>query len=71
VELKLENKTGEIRLIGNTGLHLKKESLNEVVFFIVLDKKDIHQHKTPLEIGVYKAGEKIQTVHTNSLGPFI
>jgi polyferredoxin len=71
VELKLEDVSGEIKLIGHQALTLKKESLNEVTFFIILNRKEIHQRKNNIKIGVYRGGEKIQTIKTNFLGPFI
>jgi predicted Zn-dependent protease len=69
--MKVENVKGEIKLIGKSALKLKKEAVNEVEFFIVVDKKDIHQRKTNLVIGLYQNGEKVGTVKTNFLGPFI
>ncbi|MFN8283479.1 MAG: cytochrome c oxidase accessory protein CcoG [Chitinophagales bacterium] len=71
VEFKLENVKGEIKLIGKTELQLKSEAVNEVTFFIILDKKNVHNHSTKIKIGIYKNGIKTATVKTNFLGPFI
>ncbi len=71
VVMKVENVKGEIKLIGKSALKLKKEAVNEVEFFIIVDKKDIHLRKTNLVIGLYQNGEKVGTVKTNFLGPFI
>lgn len=71
VELKVEDFEGKIKIIGNSVLNLKAENLNEVTFFIILDKKFIHEHSTKINVGVYQNGVKIETVKTNFLGPFI
>jgi len=71
VELRLENIKGDIRFVGKPILNLKKESINQAEFFIEVDKKDIHQRKTKLIIGLYRNGEKIESIKTNFLGPFI
>ena len=71
VELKLENVKGEIKMIGTHKLVLKKEAINTQTFFIILDKNEIKKRSTEVKIGVYKNGEKIETVNTKFLGPFI
>ena len=45
--------------------------INTETFFIILDKKEIHDRTTKIKVGVYRDGKKIQTVKTNFLGPFI
>lgn len=71
IELRLENVSGEIKMVTQQQLTLKKEALNELIFFIILDKNQIHKRDTKLKIGVYQNGKKIQTVSTTFLGPFI
>lgn len=71
VEMKLEGINGEIKFIGNNILNLKPEAINPETFFIILNRKDIHQTTTNLKIGIYKNGKKIQTVSTNFQGPFM
>lgn len=71
VEFKLEGINGEIKVIGNPKMQLKPETVNPETFFIILNKKDIHEATTKLKIGVYRDGKKIQTVTTNFQGPFI
>jgi len=70
VELKLEGLTGEIKLIGAQQIVLKKEAINEINFFLILPKEEIHERSNNLSIGVYAKGQKIQTVKTKFLGPF-
>ena len=71
VELKLENVKGEIKLVGKQYISLKGEKIHTETFFIILDKKEIHDRTTKIKVGVYRDGKKIQTVKTNFLGPFI
>ena len=61
----------EIKLIGKTELNLKEETVNEVTFFIVLDKNIVKEHSKKIVVGLYENGEKIGTVKTKFLGPFI
>ena len=68
VELRVENMDGKIKLIGKE-IEVKEEGVTEGEFFVYIDKADIHERKTKLEIGVYSSGKKIKTVKTNFLGP--
>lgn len=71
VELKLEGIEGQVKVISKKDLTLKKEAINTETFFIVIDKKNIKSRTTPIKVGVYRDGEKIQTIKTTFLGPFI
>ncbi len=70
VELRLEGQNGEIKLIGDEHRVLKPESVNELEFFVVLNKDALTGRKTNLDIGVYRNNKRIQSVETNFLGPF-
>ncbi|MFT3682162.1 MAG: cytochrome c oxidase accessory protein CcoG [Ferruginibacter sp.] len=71
VSLKLENFHGQIQLVGSHNLVLKPEEVNEITFFIILDKRDVKKHNQEVKLGVYGPQEKFQTVSTTFLGPFI
>lgn len=71
VELRLEDMEGTIKLISTHKMILKKEALNEYTFFITIDKVKINKRSNKIKIGVYQNGEKIQTVSSTFLGPFI
>lgn len=71
IELRLENITGEIKIISTHQSVLKKEAVNELTFFIVINRELIRKRNTKLVIGVYENGRKIQTVSSTFLGPFI
>ena len=71
ISLKLEEKKGEIKLIGKKEIILKNEAINEFVFFLEIPKKEIKERSSNIKIGVYKDGEKIQVIRTKFLGPFM
>ncbi len=68
IEIRLENRPGEIRFIGDKEKSLKPEIVNEREFFVILDKNSLTQRKTPIELGVYENNKRIQLVKTNFLG---
>lgn len=69
VELKVENfKNYTLQLIGKE-IVVVEEGVTEGEFFVFLNKSDVVDRKTKLEIGVYSNGKKIKTVKTNFLGP--
>jgi cytochrome c oxidase accessory protein FixG len=72
IQLVLEDNKGSIKLVGtgNT-IIVPKGASAERVFFVYLNKADIHDRKIPLKVGIYSNGKYIQTVKTNFLGPFI
>jgi len=71
VELKVEEKNGVLKLVGTKQILLKKEAVNEYAFFVEIPKAEIKERSSDLKIGVYSQGEKIQTIKTKFLGPFI
>lgn len=68
VELKVENYNATVDIVGKE-IVLKAEGVTESTFFVVMNKSDIKERKTKLQIGVYSEGNKIKTVKTNFLGP--
>ncbi len=70
VTLKLEGMNGEVKLIGNKNIVLKKESIGEFTFFLEIPESEVQHHSTKIKIGVYRNGERIQTIKTKFLGPY-
>ena len=68
LQLKLEGTPGTVEVVGGKVV-VAAGATAEVVCFIALPKEVIHKAKTPLQIGVYHGGEKLETVTTNFLGP--
>lgn len=67
--LKLENLTGEIELVGTGKLTVKKEAYSNLQFFVKLNKADVGNWKTELKIGMYEEGKKIKTIKAKFIGP--
>jgi len=70
VTLKLENDDmkGEIKIVGND-LFVKKESVGDGIFFVMVDKDNLHYRKQKIEIGVYSGDRRIDDVKINFMGP--
>jgi cytochrome c oxidase accessory protein FixG len=71
VTLKVEEEdgiSGEIKMVGKD-LMVRKESVGDGVFFLLIDKDKIHHRKTKIEIGIYSGDRKIDEVKTNFMGP--
>lgn len=71
IELRPVNFQGEIRLIGAQKLQIPKGSDISGEMFVILDRKQIHDRKTVLKIGVYEDQKRVSTVTTSFVGPFI
>jgi len=69
--LKLENMDGEIEVIGNSSLIVKKEDYSHLQFFIKLKRSEIKGWKTDLKIGMYENNKKIKTLEADFIGPEI
>ena len=68
VELRLENLSGQVRVMGGR-LVVPAEKLLENSVLIELDAAAMKSGTTPVVIGVYSGGKKIQTIHTAFIGP--
>lgn len=71
IELVVEDNLGVVKIVGNQNIMLKKEAVNEVTFFIEIDKAKVIKRSTDIKIDVLSNGKKVQTVSTKFLGPFI
>ena len=71
VELIIEDNIGIIKIVGSKNILLKKEAVNEITFFVEIDKSKIKHRSTAIKINVIKDGKIIETIKTKFLGPFI
>lgn len=71
VELSIEDNIGIIKIVGSKNILLKKEAVNEITFFVEIDKSKIKHRSTAIKINVIKDGKIIETIKTKFLGPFI
>jgi hypothetical protein len=71
IELRLEETRGELKMVSQHQMLLKKEAVNQLTFFVILDKQAIKKRNTKIKIGVYEQGRRIQIVQSTFLGPFM
>ncbi len=71
VQLVVQDNLGTVKIIGNQKIILKKETVNEITFFIEIDKNKILKRSTSIKVNVVKDGKIIETINTKFLGPFI
>ncbi|MDB5245635.1 MAG: ccoG [Segetibacter sp.] len=67
--IKLEDAKGKVEIIGKPFIDVAKEGQGSGSFFIVLPRKDIHDRKSELKLGLYEGEKQIEVVKTNFLGP--
>jgi len=68
VKLKLENLSGELKLIGKD-LVLVPQGIIDAKFLILLPESEINRMSIPLEIGVYSGDNLLKKVKTSFLAP--
>jgi hypothetical protein len=68
LELKLENIQGALTVLGGQlNLPAEKQSEASVLMEIAPDK--LASGNTPVSVGVYSAGKKLETIKTIFIGP--
>ncbi len=68
VSLKLENISGEIKMIGTENLVVKSQGIAEAKFLVIIDRENIKSMKTPLDISVSSNDKIIDVIRTSFLG---
>ena len=69
VELRLESPPGSIQVMGQGGTVAVAQKLMQNSILIELDPFDMKSGTTPVIIGVYSEGKKLQTLKTAFVGP--
>jgi cytochrome c oxidase accessory protein FixG len=69
VELRLENPAGSLNVMGQGSIVVAPQKLSENSVLIELDPSAMKSGTTPLVIGVYSGGKKLQTLKTAFIGP--
>jgi hypothetical protein len=69
IELKLENREGSLRVMGAETLIVPAEKLAQTSVLIELDRANLQGASTPVLVGVYSGGRRIETVKTMFVGP--
>lgn len=68
LELRLEDHFGELTVLGGS-LVVPKEDLAKTSVLIEMDPAALQGANTPLRVGIYSAGERLETVKTVFVGP--
>lgn len=69
VELRLENPAGTLTVMGSGVILLPPQMLAENSVLIELDASAMKSGTTPLVIGVYSNGKRMETLETAFIGP--
>ena len=69
VEFALSNIQGEVRLVGNPNLIIKKDSLLDTQIFVILPASAIDEQKSKISINVISSGKIMGEEKTFFLGP--
>ena len=69
VQLKLDSPPGTIEVMGRADLIVPKEKLTETSVLVELDRAVLRNGTTPVVIGVYSGGRRLQTIKTGFIGP--
>ena len=69
VELRLENPAGSLNVMGSGSIVVAPQKLSENSVLIELDPSAMKSGATPLVLGVYSGGKKLQTLKTAFIGP--
>ncbi len=69
VELKLESPAGSLEIMGAGTILVPAQKLSENSVILELDTNAMRSGTTPVVIGVYSNGKKIQTLKTAFVGP--
>ena len=69
IELKLENIPGDLFVMGRDRIVVPPEKLAETSVLVELDRAVMKSGTTPLVVGVYSNGRRIQTLKTAFIGP--
>ncbi len=66
--VKMEKGNGKVVMVGDV-IHVQSEGQGAGSFFVILPKKEIHNRKTDLILGLYQGNKKIEVLKTSFLGP--
>jgi cytochrome c oxidase accessory protein FixG len=69
VELRLENLSGHVRLMGAGPFTVPKEGLAQTSVLIELDTAVLTGNSTRLKLGIYSKGKRLESVTTGFVGP--
>ncbi|HLI94409.1 MAG TPA: cytochrome c oxidase accessory protein CcoG, partial [Puia sp.] len=69
LQLRLEDREGNIQVIGGRTITIRREDEGAGNFFVVLPRRSLMERKTRIRLGLYDGKDKIDDITTNFLGP--
>lgn len=69
LSFKLLNSDGEIKMVGQEVLTVKKGESNQQAFFVEIPRNELKQRNTSLKIGIFNNGNLIEEEETSFNGP--
>ena len=69
IEIRILSGKGTVKLIGDSP-RVAKQSLGEVVFFVLMDRAGVKNGKTEIEVGVFSGGKQLDQTRATFVGPF-
>ncbi|MBI3880535.1 MAG: cytochrome c oxidase accessory protein CcoG [Verrucomicrobia bacterium] len=69
IELRLENIPGAVKVMGAADLTAPAAKLVQTSVLVELDPQLVKGPNTPLKIGIYSKGKRLETVNTSFVGP--
>jgi cytochrome c oxidase accessory protein FixG len=70
LELRVENpRHAKLEQVGTQKIVVPKEGLLKGVFFIKIDPSEINSPKMTVDVGIYRNGERIETVKSKFISP--
>jgi len=67
VKLEILSHKGDITIIGND-INVKKQTVGESVFFLILNSEDVTSDKTAVRFGVFSEGKLIEEITSTFVG---
>jgi len=68
LEIRLLSGPGEVKVIGNAPV-ISRQSLGEVVFFLLIDRGRLTGSKTEVDIGIFSGGKQLDQTRATFVGP--
>ena len=69
IHFKLVGTKGTLKVVGQQGLKVPKQGMNEGTLFVEINQHLLDSDKTKIKLEVYNGEEKIETTTTNFLSP--
>lgn len=69
LEIKLVDRAGNIRIVGNDDLTLEESGTLKVLFFVDINGKELHGLRNEITLGLYADGKKLEEEEVSFMAP--